>query len=188
MSSTGPTAFLPGNSAASVVSSSSRGFALLRIPMAQCIFRVCKLNDKSPTKCVARSVQHLCISAACADADSVPLCTRSTSFGKSQQAPESHGSRDGKVLTCKHNQIVNENKETTFGRICHKRTARNYIILALWGEKKKSSLTRTSLGTHTLPETDLFRMRRLCTRTLSFQASGQDAARETNTTLKTNTL
>lgn len=38
----------------------------------------------------------LSLSAACADANSVPLWTRSTSFWRHHQAPESHSSRDGK--------------------------------------------------------------------------------------------
>lgn len=37
----------------------------------------------------------LSLSAACADANSVPLWTRSTSFWRHHQAPESHSSRDG---------------------------------------------------------------------------------------------
>lgn len=65
------------------------------------------------------------------------------------KAPGSRSSRDGKVLPCKHNQIVSENKEMTFGRICHKWTAMNGIILALWGEEKRAVLLEHSLE-HTL--------------------------------------
>lgn len=105
------------------------------------ILWVYKLNYKSPSKHVARSVQHV-LSPDCADTNAVPLWTQSTRFWKYHQALESRSSRGGRVTNMQAHQILSmKRRKLTSGKICHKNTAVMTPFLAL--KKKKSSLIPT---------------------------------------------
>lgn len=143
---------------------------MVSFQMAQGIFWVYKLNYKSSTSTWQGQFNTFSLCCLCrrkfstiVDAEYELLKTSPSAWKPQQQG---WGVTNMQVLT----RLSMKIRKWAFGKNCHKRTAVNDVILALWGKKEQayeSVLWNTHLTRNWFVQNLQDTIRRLCTGTLS---------------------